>query len=683
MHLFTDYVQPLTFWLYANPNWALLITFLMAFAESLAIVGSIVPGSVTMTAIGILAGSGVMDLGWTFAIASFGAVAGDSASYALGYIYSDRLTEIWPFKRYPRLINYGKDYFEKHGGKSVLIGRFFGPLRSIIPLIAGILHMNQWHFLLANVISGIGWAALYLVPGVLIGAASTELSAESATRLFVLILLLLAAAWLITQGVKWIILHASHLIDIQIRKVWLRAKHYPRFYHYLKNLAPTYERNHYPTGGLILLFITCLLMSIIITLLVVQGEWITKIDIPCQLFLQSMRTDYFDAFFIIMSLIISPLSLLILGLLTALCALYYRDWRMLFYWISITITCLVFAWILSLLIIIPKPSGLLRNQITPTFPSVNLTLATAMFGFLIAIINMYCQTITMFIVRIVLMCLLFLAGFALIYLGVNWASSILAAYLIGLTLCLAHWIYYRRQQLSRHAPSRPSLPIFLSCSLWLVATGITGSLYFETLLHKHMPYLQQFVLTHEAWWNQEKPLLPVYTINRIGNKVGLFNIQYLGSLNKLQQALDGYGWKRQPDSLFYSLLMRASGKNSAREFPLIAQLYLNKKPNLIMTYPSPKGKTIYILRMWRSNYHLRNYNQPLWLGSVIHLQATTHQSIKPDVFNRILPALSGFKLNNIVLPYNQKITTLPDITPSRLLMIQDEGSINNNIKNNE
>ena len=202
MHLFTTDWHLFTIWLHTHPNHTIFITFLVAFAESLAIIGTLIPGSVTMTAIGILAGSGVMRIDLTFFAAILGAVAGDGASYALGAKFSDRITQIWPFRRYPRWITYGKAYFAKHGGNSVLIGRFFGPLRSIIPMIAGMLHMSRWHFFFANIISGIGWSVLYLTPGVLIGEASTDLSAEDATQLFILILCGLTLLWLGSLAIK-------------------------------------------------------------------------------------------------------------------------------------------------------------------------------------------------------------------------------------------------------------------------------------------------------------------------------------------------------------------------------------------------------------------------------------------------------------------------------------------------
>ncbi len=210
MHGFSTYFQPLIAWLHAHPDWALAVTFCLSLAESFAIIGSLIPGSLAMTAIGILAGSGVMRIDLTLAAATLGAIAGDGASYALGNIFSDRLADFWPFRRYPHWLNYGKSYFSRHGGKSVLIGRFFGPLRSVIPVIAGMMRMQRWHFFLANILSAIGWACLYILPGVFIGEAGSELPGQSAIFLFVGVLIVLGLIWLASN---W------------LRRAYLRYKH--------------------------------------------------------------------------------------------------------------------------------------------------------------------------------------------------------------------------------------------------------------------------------------------------------------------------------------------------------------------------------------------------------------------------------------------------------------------------
>ena len=119
--------------------------------------------------------------------------------------------------------------------------------------------------------------------------------------------------------------------------------------------------------------------------------------------------------------------------------------------------------------------------------------------------------------------------------------------------------------------------------------------------------------------------------------------------------------------------MRASGQNSAQELPLMAQLYLNKKPALIMIYPNDQGQTQYSLRLWRSNYHLRNYTQPIWLASVISLQE------KAEPFSRILPALTDFKLNILTLPNDKQIKELPNATQPTLLMNKERVTIHNKL----
>jgi membrane protein DedA with SNARE-associated domain len=125
-------------YLQENPNLGGFIAYLIALSESLAIIGTVIPGSVTMTAIGALVGTGVLPAVSTIIWAIMGAFTGDFISYWVGSYYNERLRKIWPFRRYPHLLTLGEAFFKKHGGKSVVIGRFAGPVRSVVPLIAGI-----------------------------------------------------------------------------------------------------------------------------------------------------------------------------------------------------------------------------------------------------------------------------------------------------------------------------------------------------------------------------------------------------------------------------------------------------------------------------------------------------------------------------------------------------------------
>ena len=72
-----------------------------------------------------------------------GAVLGNSVSYWIGRRYGGGLARLWPFSLEPDLLPNGMRFFERHGGKSVFIGRFFGPIRAVIPLAAGIMRMPR------------------------------------------------------------------------------------------------------------------------------------------------------------------------------------------------------------------------------------------------------------------------------------------------------------------------------------------------------------------------------------------------------------------------------------------------------------------------------------------------------------------------------------------------------------
>ena len=667
-----DYLQPLTEWLFDHPHSALLITFFISFAESLAIIGSIIPGSLTMTAVGILAGSGVMRIDLTLIVATLGAIAGDGASYLLGYTFSDRLMYLWPFRRYPHWLAYGQEYFAKHGGKSVLIGRFFGPLRSIIPVVAGMMRMNRWHFLLANSASAIGWAILYILPGILIGTASNELSAESATRLFVTVLLLLAAIWLITCSLQWVVSHANLWLRRNLHRIWIKLGNSTLFGKVVHLLTPKNEKNNYSTAVVTLLCILSLITTLMLFLFVFQGRWVSHPNSAVYYFLQSLRTHSFDVFFLLVTIAIGPLPLFTFFLCIAGYALYSRDWRLLKYWISLSFVCSLLVYLSTNAIPSQILPTVLKYQITRPFPDPRLTFATTMFGFLSFLLKAYYQTAMALTLRIILLTLLLLASVGALYLGDNWFSAVLGALLLGFTISLLHWLLYRRQ---KKICVHTLWPIVLSCLLLFVAALLSSAILFKKQIHRYYPHHEQFVLTENAWWNQQKPFLPVYSTNRIGQPIGIFNIQYAGSLTTLKQSLKTFGWKQQSNSFLHTLLMRAGGHRFAKEQPWMSPLYSNKKAHLILTYTD--SHYFYIVRFWRSNYHLSEGLQPIWIGSIysypqINTDAAKHQSIpwySPSM--PLIKALKCYDTHTITLPHKPS-QPLSRRFPPVLLIIREE-----------
>jgi membrane protein DedA with SNARE-associated domain len=139
--------------------------------ESLAIIGFVVPGVAIMFAIGALISNGSLDLLTTVIWAAAGASFGDGLSYALGRHYDEKIYHVPWFKEHPNVLKNGHAFFEKYGVISILIGRFIGPIRAVIPLIAGILNMPIKQYIPINIIASLLWAPAYLFPGLLLGNA--------------------------------------------------------------------------------------------------------------------------------------------------------------------------------------------------------------------------------------------------------------------------------------------------------------------------------------------------------------------------------------------------------------------------------------------------------------------------------------------------------------------------------
>lgn len=156
-------------WLIQNPGWAGTFVFTSCACESLAVIGLFVPGLAFMTIIGFLINADVLQIIPTLSYAVLGAVVGDGISYYIGWRFKDHLPNYWPFRKHTSWLARGKEFFVKYGTLSIVIGRFVGPVRPFIPVVAGMMHMKPRIFLFANILSALVWAPIYMMPGFLLG----------------------------------------------------------------------------------------------------------------------------------------------------------------------------------------------------------------------------------------------------------------------------------------------------------------------------------------------------------------------------------------------------------------------------------------------------------------------------------------------------------------------------------
>jgi membrane protein DedA with SNARE-associated domain len=133
-------------------------------AEGVPVVGLFVPGSVFCISAGALAFHGHGDMIYVICAAAIGAVAGDYISYICGTRSASWVIKRVQEGRFLRFLRRAQLFFGKHGGKSLLLARFMGPIRGFVPFVAGGARMRPRPFCLYTLSGGILWGIIY--PGI-------------------------------------------------------------------------------------------------------------------------------------------------------------------------------------------------------------------------------------------------------------------------------------------------------------------------------------------------------------------------------------------------------------------------------------------------------------------------------------------------------------------------------------
>lgn len=173
--------------------------FVIAFLEALVGIGLIMPGSVLTVFSGWLAFHGKGPITAIMTAAGCGALLGDLLSYWLGARFGIHLWNWRLLKKRQNLIRLAELFFLEHGGKGIFFGRFLGPIRGLVPFVAGASHMQPLSFCGYAMVSCMLWGISY--PGLgYLGGTSWQRAETLAGRLGMLVLL----ALVVTLLVAWL-----------------------------------------------------------------------------------------------------------------------------------------------------------------------------------------------------------------------------------------------------------------------------------------------------------------------------------------------------------------------------------------------------------------------------------------------------------------------------------------------
>lgn len=594
---------------------AYLVVFLAAFAESLALAGLVVPGRIIVFASGAVVATGHLALLPVLSMAIAGAIAGDGLSYWLGYHYRERLKSHWPFSRYPDLLAEGEALFIRHDGKSVLFGRFVGVVRSVVPLVAGMMAMTPSHFFIANVLSAMGWGMLHVLPGVVFGASLAMAGAVSA-RLAVLALLLCFGIWALFWICRRIVLAARQLGQSWIPGLQRWAEGAPSGKRLLSLGQRALARLLSPgrnTGGPVI-FLGALALATGAGFAAVAQDVLVKdplvlVDQSVNHFFQGLRSSWADVFFVAVTELGDSFvnTSLVIAIFIVLFVLRLR--RTALFWLLAAVGGSLGMQFLKWFFQRPRPISLYEGISALSFPSGHTTMSMVVYGFLAIILARNLTGMRQWLLFSSALVITFLIGFSRLYLGIHWFSDVLGGTLAGISWVALMGIVWLRHT-DEHIPRR------LLIVTVLAVHGTAGAWHVMQKhgqdLHLYAPHQIAQNLEQKTWQDSAWQELPAARLDMEGRLEQPLSIQWAGQIGEIRQLLTSQGWREPPAFGLHSLLSMLIPDAPIAELPVFPQLHGGREESLLMVRNT--GNTRLVLRLWDDDIIITPTKRPLFLG---------------------------------------------------------------------
>lgn len=601
-----------------HPVWALVVVALAALLESVAFIGTFIPGSTAMFVAGALIGTGTLNLGWVFVCAILGAVAGDAASYWIGARYKDRIRQVWPFRTHPGMLVAGEKYFAKHGAKSVVSARFAPPLRAIVPVVAGMLGMTPGRFLVINILSALVWAPVHILPGVVFGA-SIELAGAVSFRLVVIAAIVAVAAWLIYNVVRIAVSHARSWTSTSRERLLEWGERHPgragRIV--LRTLNPDS-----PAAGLIITISVFLLVSAAVFFSTLEdiahGDPLVQVDMSAYRFLQSFRSTWADDALSVLSTLGSLPTLTALVVLVIAWMAIERRWRTIAWWLS----AVAFSQLLILAIQLATrhlPLGALASS-ARAFPSNHVAATVIIYGFLAFLVERRVGSVSRVLVAVATVAVVTAVTLSGLYfdrftLSDALGGAALAAIWVFLVALMAVWRHPEKPR------ARPLMPVAVLAVIGVaVAAQVATGRELPSAEVAQRPVV--VVVTPAQWTDTVWRTFSCYRANMEGDRREPITVQWTATAEQVKAQLESRGWSVGTRLSAKSVLSLVEPNVTATALPVLPRLN-NGEPSQLEFVRSHKGADERdVLRFWPTHYAVEQQNgvppTPIWLGSLVH-----------------------------------------------------------------
>jgi len=501
-------------------------------------------------------------------------------------------------------------FIDRHGGKSLFFGRFVGPVRPIVPAVAGMLRMNTRRFLVISTVASLLWAPTYLLPGALFGA-SLGLASEVSGSLALLILVLVALGWFSVVLVRWIYRRLQPRAVEYLNRVAVWGTRHPLLSRFTRGLIDP-ER---PDAGTLAAWALLLLVAVWGFVSVMSGvmdSTPTVLDRAIYDNLQGLRTPWMDHLMIRLTHLGDVTPVAALATLVTLWLAAYRRWTACAHWLGAVAFALTVPWLLKMVLDIPRPEAIAAFVADAAFPSGHTTRGITLLGFLAVLTARDFALNWRWLPYTVALLLSLGIAASRLYLGAHWLSDVVGGITLGLIWVTVLGIGFRRHDSTAGRGKRLS-----AISLGLLLIG--GALYSTHFLPQdrihyavRKPELQ---LSAQSWLDDEWRQLP-----RVRNDLRVrhnhpFTLQWAGELDSLVSQLTSAGWQTARPLQWRDALLWL-GVEDEEQRPILPQIHDGAAAVLTLWRPAESGNERIVLRLWRVRYRLTPGEIALYAGNI-------------------------------------------------------------------
>ncbi len=607
----SSWTQELLNWLQANPGWGVAIVFLVSFFESLVLIGILLPGIVILFGVGALIGLGLLDLVEVWIAASAGAVCGDTLSFHLGYRYREQLLDVWPFSRYPAVMARGTRFVHAHGAKSVVAGRFIGPLRPIVPAVAGMLGMKPPRFVAVDIPTCVAWAPAFLLPGLLFGA-SLQAASEYTGRLTAVLVILVAVL-----GITWWAMRALYEPLASRSARWLRhGIRWSRRHPVLGRLFGPFlspSRGEVLSVSMMGILLVLVFWGLVMLLFLSPfAEQPKAVDQAVQQFALALRNHLADPVMVA----ISQLSRWPVSIFSALALLLWLTGagrrNAAGHWLVAigggALLHVLLSWGLRTTPQVFELAG--QNLQNPSAAMSLPTVVLTFFAVMEAAELPRKRRQWPYLVSALIVTLLCISR---LYLGLEWLSGALMGIAAGLAWSSIVGIAYRQRAARRFSGFAASL-IFYGSFLALFAWQVGEHQETDLLALKTPTVTQQ--MNAQAWWDSGWKELPTERTQLTSVASRYFNAQVAADPEVISNLLRQSGWKLEPEADWRWIIKALNPEPNQASLPLLGRAYQGRSEELLLSRDlAPEGRLLTI-RLWDSGVRLEPGNQVLYLAQL-------------------------------------------------------------------